>query len=478
MRVQGVVLAAGQGKRMRSAVPKVLHKVGGLPMVNHVCNALRAVPADRVVVVLSPHSPEVRDVLPSDVLVVWQDEPLGTGDAARRALPEIAADDVVLIVCADTPLLRSATLQQLMREHLAAAAARPSAEISLLSAVVDDPTGYGRIIRDHAGQVVAIVEQGDLKAEQLSLREVNAGIYCLGGSVLHRYLHHLQPGNSQGEYLLTDLVQLAIADGRSVVAITAPETEVIGVNSRDRLAVAEAIHRRRKLDELMADGVTVVDPASTYVDAGVSVGCDTILWPQTFILGECSIGKGCQIGPGAHLVGTQIGDRVRVQYSTIEMSEVSDDCVIGPYAHLRPNTRLGDHVSVGNYAELKNANVGKRTKIHHHSYIGDAEVGVGVNIGAGVVTVNYDGTSKHPTSIGDEAFIGCNVNLVAPIAIGERGYVACGSSLTEDVPPGALAIARARQTVIHGWVERRFGPGQHQDGSGGHTEDKGSNLRK
>jgi len=478
VRVQGVVLAAGQGKRMRSAVPKVLHKVGGLTMVNHVCDALRAVPADQVVVVLSPQSPEVRDVLPPDVLIVWQDEPLGTGDAARRALPEIAADDVVLIVCADTPLLRSATLQDLVRRHLAATAASPSVGLSLLSAVVDDPTGYGRIIRDGAGQVVAIVEQGDLKGEQRSLREVNAGIYCLEGRILHRYLHQLQPGNSQGEYLLTDVVQLAIAGGNSVVAITAPEAEVIGVNSRDRLAVAEAIHRRRKLEDLMAAGVTVVDPAATYVDAGVSIGCDTILWPQTFILGECSIGKGCQIGPGAHLVGTRIGDRVRVQYSMVEMSEVGDDCVIGPYAHLRPNTRLGAQVSVGNYAELKNTSVGRGTKIHHHSYLGDAEVGVGVNIGAGVVTVNYDGNSKHSTAIGDGAFIGCNANLVAPIVIGERGYVACGSSLTDDVPPGALAIARARQTVIAGWVDRRFGPRQGHAGTGGSTEDKDSDLRK
>jgi bifunctional UDP-N-acetylglucosamine pyrophosphorylase/glucosamine-1-phosphate N-acetyltransferase len=472
------VLAAGQGKRMRSAVPKVLHKVGGLPMVNHVCDALRAVPADRVMVVLSPQAPEVREALPPDVLVVWQDEPLGTGDAARRALPEIAVDDVVLIVCADTPLLRPATLQELVRRHQIALAAEPTVGISLLSAVVDDPTGYGRIIRDDAGRVVAIVEQGDLKGEQLSLREVNAGIYCLTGCVLHRYLHRLQPGNSQGEYLLTDVVQLAIADGNTVEAITAPEAEVIGVNSRDRLAVAEAIHRRRKLDDLMAAGVTVVDPAATYVDAGVKVGFDTILWPQTFILGECSIGEGCQIGPGAHLVSTRIGDRVRVQYSTVEMSEVGDDCVIGPYAHLRPNTRLGAQVAVGNYAELKNTSVGQGTKIHHHSYLGDAEVGVGVNIGAGVVTVNYDGNSKHPTSIGDGAFIGCNANLVAPIVVGKRGYVACGSSLTEDVPPGALAIARARQTVIPGWVERRFGPVKRQDGDAGNREDKDSDLRK
>jgi len=478
MHVCGVILAAGQGKRMRSSIPKVLHRVGGRPMVSHVCAALRAASVERIVAVLSPDAPEVAEALGPGVEVVWQYEPAGTGDAARRALPRLAADDLVLVVCGDTPLLRGETILRLLREHAAGGLADDRLCASVMTTEPPDPTGYGRILRDERGRVAAIVEQGDLSPANCAIAEVNAGIYCFPGWVMATYLPRLQPANAQGEYQLTDVVRLAIEDGRTVQAVAASADEVIGVNSRDRLAEAEAIHRRRILDRLMQSGVTIIDPASTYVDAEVSVGRDTVLWPQTFLLGATVIGRNCEVGPGAHVRAATLGDGVRVQYSMVEESTVGDNCTIGPYAHLRPETRLSAGVKVGNYAELKNARVGEGTKISHHSYLGDAEIGAHVNIGAGVVLVNYDGSVKHETVVGDHAFIGCNANLVAPVKVGDQGYVACGSSITDDVPRGALAIARQRQTNIEGWVERRFGTTPDGDNHGGPTEDKRQGPRK
>ena len=478
MRVCGVILAAGQGKRMHSAIPKVLHKVGGRSMIRHVCSALRDASVEKVIAVLSPDAPQVALELGPDIAVVWQDNPRGTGDAARRALPALSPDDLVVVVCGDTPLLQANTIRQLAECHSAGAAAGIEYCVSLVTARMADPTGYGRILRDDHGRVRAIVEQGDLQPEQAAIAEVNAGIYCFPGWALMEYLPRLQPANAQAEYQLTDVLRMVIEDGRSVQAITAAADEVIGVNSRDRLAEAEAGYRKRKLDQLMRDGVTIIDPLATYVDADVTIGRDTVVWPQTYLLSGTSIGCDCQIGPGAHLSATLIGDRVAVQYSMIEASSVGDDCSVGPYAHLRPDTRLAAGVKVGNYAELKNTQVGSDTKISHHSYIGDADLGAGVNIGAGVVFVNYDGRRKHRTAVGDGAFIGCNVNLVSPVEVGARGYVACGSSITEDVPPGALAIARQRQTNIDGWVDKRFGKGDVRHDQPHPTEDKGEGLDK
>ncbi len=470
----GVVLAAGQGKRMHSDLPKVLHCVGGRPMVSLVCDALRGAGVDRIVGVVSPGAQDVAQALGDGVTVVYQDNPQGTGDAARCAVPEVAADDIVVLVYGDTPLLQPETLRGLIGEHLREMRQPGGIGLSMVTAILSDPTGYGRIIRDDGGQVVAIVEQGDCTPEQAQITEINSGIYCLSGRVMADCLPRLRRTNAQAELQLTDIVGMLIEDGQRVAAIPAAAEEVLGINSRDRLAEANAVFRRRRLDQLMQGGVTVVDPATTFVDAGVEVGQDTVIWPGSYLLAGTAVGRGCIIGPGAHLAGARIGERVRVWYSTVEDSEVGDDCTVGPYAHVRPDTVLGRGAKVGNFAEIKNSRVGEGTKVSHHSYVGDADLGADVNIGAGVVFVNYDGRRKHRTQVGDRAFIGCNVNLVAPVAVGRRAYIACGSSITADVPPGALAIARARQTSIEGWVERRFGTEEDQDARNHHhgAEDK------
>lgn len=471
VKICGVVLAAGQGKRMHSDLPKVLHQVGGRPMVSMVCDALRAAGVDKVVAVVSPGAQGVIDAVGEGATIVYQDDPRGTGDAARRAIPEVSADDMVLLTYGDTPLLQPGTLRDLVRKHTQEAERGRRPGVSMITAEADDPTGFGRIVRDDGGQVVSIVEQGDCTPEQAAIREVNAGIYCMTGAIMAEYLPRLQRSNAQSEYQLTDIVGLLIEDGLRVAAIQAPAAEVLGINSRDRLAEVDGEFRHRMLLDLMRAGVTILDPASTFITAGVKVGRDTVIWPQSYLLDGTVVGNGCIIGPGAHLSGAKVGDRVRIYYSTVEDSQIDDDCSIGPYSHVRPDSLLRAGVKVGNYAEIKNSVVGEGSKVSHHSYVGDADLGADVNIGAGVVFVNYDGKRKHRTEVGDKAFIGCNVNLVAPVRIGRRAYVACGSSITEDVQAGALAIARSRQTSIEGWVERRFGT---EDEAAAHHEARGT----
>jgi bifunctional UDP-N-acetylglucosamine pyrophosphorylase / glucosamine-1-phosphate N-acetyltransferase len=439
------------GKRMRSSLPKVLHKVCGQPMCSLVRLALRQAGVEHVVAVVSPQGDAVRAALGPDTTFAVQPYPLGTGDAVRHALEEVAGARHVLVLYGDTPLLTPETIRALVDGHVSAAPA-----VTMLTAVVDDPTGYGRIIRDPDGQPAAIVEQLECTPEQAQVNEINVGIYCFDRDALARYVPLLQARPPQHEHLLTDIVALVLRDGLQVKTLGADAREVSGVNSRQQLADAEAALRGREVRRLMDSGVTIADPRTTFVDFGVEVGEDTVILPNSYLLSGTVIGRGCSVGPGALLDGASIGDRVRVVFSTVEDSEVGPDCTIGPYAHLRPGSVLEGGVKVGNFAEVKNSRLGAGVKVSHHSYVGDADVGRDTNVGAGAVFVNYDGRDKHRTTVGDGAFIGCNVNIVAPVTVNEGAYLAAGSTITEDVPAQSLAIARQRQRVIIDWVGRRL----------------------
>lgn len=457
MVVYGLILAAGQGKRMFSSRPKVLHEIGGRAMVTWVRDALLEAGVDQVVAVISPRSPEVEAALGKPVLLAYQAQPLGTGHAALMALAALQPADAVLVVQGDTPLLLPATLRALVDRHRAARDAGTPAACTMLTTRMPDPTGYGRILRGPDGAVTGIVEQADCAPDQARITEVNPGIYLFDRPALEESLARLEPRNRQAEYYLTDVVGLMAAGGGAVATMDADPQEVLGINNRRQLAEAGLALQWRELERLMAGGVTVVDPASTYVHPGVQVGRDTVIWPGSYLLGQSKVGSGCTIGPGSYLLDATIGEGARILLSVVEQSTVEPECSVGPYSHLRPGTHLAAGVKVGNFAEIKGSYVGPGSKVPHHSYIGDADLGPGVNVGAGAVFVNYDGFRKHRSTVESGAFIGCNSNLVAPVTVGEQAYVACGSSVTEDVPPLALAIARERQRNIEGWVARRKG---------------------
>ena len=451
-----VILAAGQGKRMKSALPKVLHPVAGRAMLSYVLDAARGVEPHRILVVVSPPAERIRKVVgeAADVEYVVQEERLGTGHAllcAREALGVDPAD--CLVLCGDSPLLRAETLRRLVRHHRSAS----GAVATVLTACPEDPTGYGRVLRDPTtGAVLRIVEETDASPEDRSVREVNTGIYCFSWPEVLPYLERLTPDNRQKELYLPDVLSGLVGDGRRVEAVATQDPgEVQGVNDRVQLARVEAGLRMEILMSLMCSGVTVTDPASTYVDWGVEVGPDSVLEPGTVLRGRTIVGPGCRVGPWAYLEDAVLGPGCRVFASVVEGSELEAGASVGPFSHLRPQTRVGTGAKIGNFAEVKNSSVGPRTKIPHHSYVGDADLGPDVNVGAGAVVVNYDGLRKHRTVVGRGAFVGCNTNLVAPVTVGDGAYTAAGSTVTRDVPPGALAVSRARQENFEGWVERR-----------------------
>ncbi|GBD29483.1 Bifunctional protein GlmU [bacterium HR32] len=439
VRSAAVVLAAGLGKRMRSSLPKVLHPLGGRPMLLRVLDALRAVVAGPVVVVVGHGADQVERVLPPGVRTARQVQPLGTGDALRCALQVLPeASGSVLVAYGDIPLVRPDTFRALLAAHQEGGFAA-----TLAVAVVDDPTGLGRVLRDARGQFRRVVEEADCTPEERAVREVNTGLCCFELRALRQTLPQLRPNNAQGEYYLTDVFGLLQASGLRVGTVRLEEVrDVMGVNSRRELAAAEAELRRRTLERLMDLGVTVLDPATTYVAPEVEVGPDTVLLPFTVLEAGTAVGRECTVGPGAHVRGSRIGDRVRVWWSVVEESEVGDDCRIGPYAHLRPGTRLARRVVVGNFAELKNTTVGEDTRVQHVSYLGDATVGRGVNVGAGTVTCNfkYGVPGKHPTVIEDGAFIGSDTMLNAPVRVGAGAVTGAGSVVTKDIPPGMVAV--------------------------------------
>src|SRR4051812_7740830 len=428
-----VVLAAGQGTRMRSRLPKVLHPLAGQPMVAHVLAAAAASGARDVVLVVGHGAEQVRAALGDRVRYAVQAEQLGTGHAVLQACPLLRPTTTqVLVLYGDTPLLQPETLLALTR------AAR-EATLALLSMEVADPSGYGRVVREPDGRVVRVVEERDAPPALRAVREVNAGAYVFDAAWLRAHLPALPPAPG-GETYLTDLVALAAGEGRAVRAVLlADAAEGLGVNDRVQLAQAEAALRARVRERHLRAGVTLVDPASTYIHATVDIGPDTVVHPQTFLRGRTRIGAGCEIGPSSQLDDTVVGDRCRIGWSVLEEATLAEDVRVGPFAHLRPGARLGRGVEIGNYAEVKNSTLHERVAQHHFSYIGDAEVGRNTNVGAGTITCNYDGVHKHRTDIGADVFIGSDTLLVAPVTLGDGSATGSGSVVTHDVPAGKLA---------------------------------------
>lgn len=443
-----IVLAAGKGTRMKSRRPKVLHQVAGQPLITHVIEAIAACGVEQSVVVIGHGGEEVQATLGEGAIYAWQREQLGTGHAVMMARPQIS-DEVktVMVVCGDTPLLTGKTLASLLTSH-----EKSGAMATVLTAVLHDPSGYGRIIRDASGYVTAIVEQKDATDEQRSIREINSGTYCFDRAALFAALDEITPANAQGEYYLTDVLAIFRKRGGFVGAqVMEDEREILGINSRRQLAEAEAVMQQRLREKWMDAGVTMIDPNSVWFSHRVSIGPDTILYPQTILEGETVIGEGCVLGPATRISNSCIGDEVTVQNSIILDSHVSDRCTVGPFAYLRPGTKLGEEVKVGDFVEIKKSVIGKGSKVPHLSYVGDATIGTGVNIGAGTITCNYDGEKKSSTTIEDGVFIGSNTNLVAPVVVGAGALIGAGSTITKDVPAGSLAVERARQIVKEGY---------------------------
>lgn len=449
-----VILAAGQGTRFRSDTAKVLHQAAGRSLLGHVIEAVRPLDVGQVVVVVGHQAEQVaaeaQDAGIDGLTTVVQHEQRGTGHAVQQAMPALATHiRRVLVLFGDTPLLTAPVLAGLFDATKAAPAA-------LLTTEAEDPTGYGRILRTTEGSVRAIVEHRDATAEQRQIREINAGMCLIERQRLERGLAGLGADNEQGELYLTDVIGFLHDEGDTVVPVLVPEEFVAGVNDRAQLTAAAAVLRERRLDHLMREvGVSVMDPATTYVDVDVEVGRDTVLLPGTILDAGTRIGERASIGPNSHLSACVVGDDATVHSTRAVEADIGADAAVGPFAHLRPGTRLEARTKAGAFVETKNATLEEGAKAGHLAYVGDATVGRDVNVGCGVVFVNYDGTEKHHTTVEQGSFVGSGTMLVAPVTVGEGAYIAAGSTITDDVPPDALAIARARQSVKPGWAKRR-----------------------
>lgn len=446
-----VVLAAGKGTRMRSKLPKVLHPLAGLPLLAHVLNAVEAIPStlssisqdtsvstQKPVVVLGHEAKQIEAAFGERCLYALQEEQLGTGHAVLAAQATIDAlsplPQTVLVCYGDTPLVSSKMLATVLYEHIT-----QQATITFLTAITEQGSDFGRVVRDSQERVREIVEMKRATPEQKRIKEVNSGVYCFNRKWLWETLHGL-PRNSSGEYYLTDLVGIAGAQERVITSVNGTLDETIGINDRVQLAVAEQLLRGRILERHMYAGVTIVDPATTYVDDGVSIGMDTVILPGTSITGKTTIGGECRIGPNTIIDASTIGERCIIQGSVIEETVLEDEVRVGPFSHCRPGAHLAHGVRMGNFGEVKSSYIGAETDIHHFSYLGDATVGEHVNIGAGAITSNFDGKQKHPTTIGDGASIGSDTILIAPVTVGEHAYTGSGAVVNRDVPPYALVV--------------------------------------
>ena len=431
-----MVLAAGEGKRLRSKLPKVMHRAGGRPLVGHVLAALDGLDLDQTIVVTSTR-PELREVLAdSGVTLATQDPPRGTGDALRVALDATdAADGHLLVVPGDTPLLSTETLRSLWDLHLGSSAAA-----TVLTAKVSDPAGYGRIVRDADDAVAKIVEDRDATEEELAIDEINGGVYIFELHGLAELLSKLDSENAQGEYYLTDVVGLLRSSDRNVQALLAEESEVAGVNSRAQLAQVTALLYKRAVDRWLEEGVTIVDPSVTYIDATVTIEPDATILPFTFLEGSTTVGAGAEVGPQARVIDSEVGPDARVSFAVVRSSVLGPETSVGPFASLRPGTRLGKGAEIGTFVETKNTVLGADSDAHHLAYLGDAEIGTGVNIGAGTITCNWDGQKKNKSIVDDDAYIGSDTMLVAPVHIGKRAATGAGSVVRGDVPDDALAV--------------------------------------
>ncbi|MBG9769295.1 bifunctional UDP-N-acetylglucosamine diphosphorylase/glucosamine-1-phosphate N-acetyltransferase GlmU [Bacillus vallismortis] len=446
-----VVLAAGQGTRMKSKLYKVLHPVCGKPMVEHVVDEALKLSLSKLVTIVGHGAEEVKKQLGDKSEYALQAEQLGTAHAVKQAQPFLADEKgVTIVICGDTPLLKAETMEQMVKEHT-----QREAKATILTAVAEDPTGYGRIIRGENGAVQKIVEHKDASEEERLVTEINTGTYCFDNEALFRAIDQVSNDNAQGEYYLPDVIEILKNEGETVAAYqTGNFQETLGVNDRVALSQAEQFMKERINKRHMQNGVTLIDPLNTYISPDAVIGSDTVIYPGTVLKGEVQIGEDTIIGPHTEIMNSSIGSRTVIKQSVVNHSKVGNDVNIGPFAHIRPDSVIGNEVKIGNFVEIKKTQFGDRSKASHLSYVGDAEVGTDVNLGCGSITVNYDGKNKYLTKIEDGAFIGCNSNLVAPVTVGEGAYVAAGSTVTEDVPGKALAIARARQVNKDDYVKK------------------------
>ena len=455
------IMAAGKGTRLKSKRPKVLHEIGGQALLLHVIAAAKTVvPADHIYCIIGHEADRVRAaVSPTGVQFVLQAEQRGTGHALQQVKAYFAETGAaipkhLLVLSGDVPLIRPETIASICDLHL-----REHAAMTILTAVPDDPTGYGRILRASPDkpEVTAIVEQKSLRPDQLNTPEINSGIYCFETAALFSKLDSLSTNNAHGEFYLTDVAAMLVADGKRVVAIKADSVnEVLGANTIAEMMHLDAAMRLETAKRLMAQGVTIFRPETCVIDSAVTVGADTTIEPYVQLLGATSIGTDCRIRSYSVIQQSTLGNGVTVRNGCIlDSAEVSDGAILGPYAHLRPESRIGENAHVGNFVETKKVTLGKGSKANHLNYLGDATIGAGVNVGAGAITCNYDGVHKHQTIIGDGAFVGSDSTLVAPVSVGAGAYIAAGSCITENVPDGALALGRSRQATKPGWAARR-----------------------
>ena len=443
-----LILAAGLGKRFKSKYPKVMHKLSGKELVNWVIETAGKVTND-VAVVLGHKADLVRKVIPGWVEVFIQKEQLGTAHAVMSAKDFIDPSEDLLVLYGDVPLISVETIERMIDLHR-----KTNADVTVLTAFLDDPKGYGRIVRDESGKFLKIVEESDLPEDLKDIKEINSGIYVFKGRKLLEALPKVKNENAQGEYYLTDVVSMM--ENVETIAVEDP-IEITGVNTRKQLVELEEIVRRRVIERLLEEGVTILDPSTTYIHSTVKIGRDTVIHPMTFIEGRTVIGEDCEIGPMTRIVDSEIGNGVRVMRSEVYMAFIEDGASVGPFSRLREGSVLKKKVRVGNFVEIKKATLEERVAAQHLTYIGDAHVGRGTNVGAGTITCNYDGFRKNPTFIGENVFIGSDTELVAPVRVEDDALIGAGSVITNDVPKGALALGRARQVIKEEWVYRKRG---------------------
>jgi len=448
-----IILAAGQGTRMRSRTPKMLHDLCGRPLVGWPIAAAQEAGADTIVVVDSPAN-TLQGHLPAEVKRVVQPEPNGTGGAVQAAAGEIGEDATVVVLTGDAPLITAQAIGELVDAHAASQASATMATMEL-----DDPAGYGRVVRDPQGNVLRVVEtktDGDATADDLAIREVNSGIFAFDGGPLKTALEQLRPDNAQGELYLPDVLTALLETGHDVAAhMLGDPSLALGINDRVQLARVRALAQARIHAGHGRAGVTIVDPASTVIEAGVTIGEDTVVEPSSYLRGTTQIGRGCRVGPLTTLIDAKLHDDVRIPHSYVIEAEICDGATVGPFAYLRPGTILREGSKAGTFVEIKNSDVGPGSKVPHLSYIGDADIGEDTNLGAATITANYDGVNKHRTTIGDRVHTGVDTTLVAPVTLGDDAFTGANSAITKDVPDGALAIARERQTNHEGYADRK-----------------------
>jgi len=450
--ITAVILAAGEGKRMKSKNSKVVHKVCGKPIVKWVDRAAKEAGILDSIIVVGHKAEQVKKAMGEEANFALQEKQLGTGHAVMQCEGFLKGKSgTVMVLYGDTPLITSETLAETLKYH------HDSNNVAtVITAKVGDPTGYGRIVRGEGGQLKRIVEHKDANEEELKICEINSGMYCFNIENLLGALSKLSNDNSQGEYYLTDTLEILIAEGHKVGAYqTKNSDDILGINDRVQLYSAEQIMKKRINEGLMRNGVTIIDPNSAYIDADAKIGRDSIIYPNTIIEGAAEIGENCIIGPNSRIVESFIGDSCEVANSVVLESTIGNHTKVGPFAYIRPASTIGSKVKIGDFVEVKKSKIGDNTKISHLTYVGDAEVGKNVNLGCGVVFVNYDGKNKFKTIVEDDCFIGCNTNLVSPVVVRKGAYVAAGSTITEEVPKNSLAIARCRQSIKEDWAIKK-----------------------